>query len=108
MTPTMAPTMSPALAELEERFTVMRINGGIFMRPRVAGEMELSSVTLSARELEVLRYVAEGNSNKKIARILLISEQTVKNHLTSIMEKLQANDRTHAVVQALRQGWISV
>jgi len=52
--------------------------------------------------------VADGNSNKMIGNLLRISEQTVKNHLTSILGKLQANDRTHAVVIALRQRWISI
>ena len=58
------------------------------------------------REVEVLDWIAKGNSNKEVARSLAISDQTVKNHVTSIMRKLAANDRTHAVVYALRQGWI--
>lgn len=61
---------------------------------------------LSARELEVLECIARGNSNKEIARLLKISDQTVKNHITSILRKLAVNDRTQAVVLALRQGWI--
>lgn len=65
-------------------------------------------VPLSAREIEVLENAARGNSNKQIARLMGISEQTVKNHLTSIMRKLAVNDRTQAVVFALRQGWIRV
>ncbi|MFH0777166.1 MAG: LuxR C-terminal-related transcriptional regulator [Candidatus Eisenbacteria bacterium] len=52
--------------------------------------------------------MAWGNSNKEIARLFDISENTVKNHLTSIMQKLDARDRTHAVVIALRQGWLSI
>lgn len=63
---------------------------------------------LSAREIEVLKHVAEGNPNKQIATALNTSEQTIKNHVTSIMRKLNANDRTHAVVLALRQGWLSI
>lgn len=65
-------------------------------------------VPLSAREVEVLEYAAKGNSNKEIARALNISDQTVKNHLTSIMRKLAVNDRTQAVVYALQQGWIKM
>jgi len=65
-------------------------------------------VPLSAREVEVLEYAAKGNSNKEIARALSISDQTVKNHLTSIMRKLAVNDRTQAVVYALQQGWIKM
>jgi DNA-binding NarL/FixJ family response regulator len=63
---------------------------------------------LSNRELEVLKYVAEGNPNKRIAGTLNTSEQTIKNHITSIMRKLNANDRTHAVALALRQGWLNI
>ena len=65
-------------------------------------------VPLSAREIEVLDYIARGNSNKEIARALKISDQTVKNHITSILRKLAVNDRTQAVVYALRRGWIDV
>ena len=63
---------------------------------------------LSQREIEILRYVAEGNPNKRIAGALNISEQTIKNHITSILRKLNANDRTHAVVLAIRNGWLNV
>jgi two-component system, NarL family, response regulator DegU len=71
--------------------------------------MSVESVTapLTNRETQILRYVAEGNSNKKIAQILDISEQTIKNHVSSILRKLNANDRAHAVVLAIRRGWIS-
>jgi len=65
-------------------------------------------VPLSPRELEVLEHAARGATNRNIAREMSISEQTVKNHLGSIMRKLAVNDRTHAVVYALRQGWINV
>ena len=94
--------------KLEDLFTIIPINGGLYMRPRTPDEEELTHTTLSQRELEVLKYVADGNSNKMIGNFLRISEQTVKNHLTSILSKLQANDRTHAVVIALRQRWISI
>jgi len=71
-------------------------------------EMEPIFVPLSAREIEVLDYIARGNSNKEIARALKISDQTVKNHITSILRKLAVNDRTQAVVYALRRGWIKM
>ena len=71
-------------------------------------EIEPLFVPLSPREVEILDYIARGNSNKQIARVLHISDQTVKNHVTSILRKLAVNDRTQAVVLALRQGWISV
>ncbi|MBV8487415.1 MAG: response regulator transcription factor [Planctomycetaceae bacterium] len=63
---------------------------------------------LSAREIEVLTLVAAGQSNKIIAAQLFISEATVKGHLKSILAKLGANDRTHAVTLALRRGIIQL
>ncbi len=61
---------------------------------------------LSGRETEVLRYVASGNSNKIVASHLQITEDTVKGHMRNIMAKLGANDRTHAVMIALRRGFL--
>jgi len=98
------------------------INESLITRPKVASrvlkqfqgftllgrEVEPLLSPLSPRETEVLEYIAEGNSNKAIAQALGISNQTVKNHTTSILRKLAANDRTHAVVLALRRGIISV
>ena len=63
---------------------------------------------LSERELDVLRGVARGRSNKIIAAELAISEHTVKNHLKSILSKLNADDRTHAVTIALKRGYIEL
>ena len=62
---------------------------------------------LSSRETQVLELAAGGLSNKEIAEYLEITGQTVKNHITSILRKLDVNDRTHAVTIALRKGWIS-
>ncbi|MCU0494012.1 MAG: response regulator transcription factor [Chloroflexaceae bacterium] len=61
---------------------------------------------LSDREIEVLERIASGGSNKDIADTLGISTQTVKNHISSILRKLSLNDRTQAVLFALRRGWI--
>ena len=61
---------------------------------------------LSDREIEVLERIAQGGSNKEIADHLGISTQTVKNHISSILRKLSLNDRTQAVLYALRRGWI--
>jgi DNA-binding NarL/FixJ family response regulator len=61
---------------------------------------------LSAREMEILQYVVRGSSNKEIAHALRISQQTVKNHISSILRKLDVKDRTEAAVYALRHGWI--
>jgi DNA-binding NarL/FixJ family response regulator len=63
-----------------------------------------SSETLTARELEVLTLVAAGNANKIVASELGVSEETVKGHMSSILAKLNANDRTHAVTIALKRG----
>ncbi|MEJ7654230.1 MAG: response regulator transcription factor [Chloroflexia bacterium] len=63
---------------------------------------------LTSREIEILDCIARGMSNKEIARTLLISDQTVKNHITSILRKLAVNDRTQAVIYALRRGWIKM
>ena len=61
---------------------------------------------LSDREIEVLERIAAGGSNREIADALKISTQTVKNHISSILRKLSLNDRTQAVIFALRRGWI--
>jgi DNA-binding NarL/FixJ family response regulator len=71
-------------------------------------EQKESYSPLSTREVEILDYIARGNSNKEIAKSLKISDQTVKNHITSILKKLSVNDRTAAVVHALRHGWIKM
>ncbi len=61
---------------------------------------------LSPREMEILQHVTRGLSNKEIAYTLGISHQTVKNHMTSILQKLDVEDRTQAAVYALRHGWV--
>jgi len=63
---------------------------------------------LSDREMEVLECVVKGMSNKEIAGLLGISHQTVKNHVTSILRKFGVEDRTQAVVYALKRGWIQL
>jgi DNA-binding NarL/FixJ family response regulator len=63
---------------------------------------------LTAREVEILRLVAAGNSNKIVGDRLLISEDTVKTHMKNVMAKLSANDRTHAVLIAMKRGFLAV
>ena len=63
---------------------------------------------LSDREMEVLTCVVRGMSNKEIAASLGISHQTVKNHVTSILRKFGVEDRTQAVVYALKRGWVKL
>ncbi len=98
------------------------INESVLSKPMVASQVlkqfsdfasgdkdvEPLFIPLSNREIEVLEQIARGNSNKEIARTLKISDQTVKNHITSILRKLAVNDRTQAVVYALRHGWIKM
>ena len=66
-----------------------------------------SNGPLSLREMEVLNYAALGKSNKQIAEIIGLSESTIKNHFSSTLRKLHANDRTHAVTLALCNGWLN-
>ena len=63
---------------------------------------------LTIREIDVLRLIAAGNANKEIAGQLSIAEETVKSHVTNILAKLHANDRTHAVTIALKRGIIQL
>jgi DNA-binding NarL/FixJ family response regulator len=76
--------------------------------PEIAAELaeHAGEVDLSARELEVLGLIAHGNANKEIAAQLAITEETVKSHIRRILDKLGANDRTHAVTIALKRGII--
>ena len=97
------------------------INEYLTNRPKVAehvlqqfqelsarSEAEAFMSPLTPREIEILQYIAEGYLNKQIAAELGISEQTIKNHVTSILRKLNANARTEAVVVAIKQGLISI
>jgi DNA-binding NarL/FixJ family response regulator len=63
---------------------------------------------LTSREIAVLRLIAAGNANKVIAGQLSIAEDTVKSHVTNILAKLGANDRTHAVTIGLKRGIIEL
>lgn len=78
--------------------------------PEIATELAAHAADdpLTERELDVLRLIAAGNSNKKIADHLMIGEGTVKTHISNIISKLNANDRTHAVTIGLRRGIIKL
>jgi two-component system response regulator DegU len=97
------------------------INESLAARPKVAEqvlhhfqELSLGKGTeaviapVTPREREILTYMAQGYLNKQIAFTLKISEQTVKNHVTSILRKLNANARTQAVVEAIKQGLVTI
>jgi DNA-binding NarL/FixJ family response regulator len=84
--------------------------GGRRIPEEIAQQMAEHAVddVLSGREIEILRGVARGRPNKIIAAELAISENTVKNHIKSILSKLDADDRTHAVTIALKRGYIEL
>jgi DNA-binding NarL/FixJ family response regulator len=82
--------------------------GRRYIPPEIAAELAEHMVesSLSARELEVLKCVAAGNSNRAVASLMYLSEDTVKSHMKNISSKLGANDRTHAVMIAVKRGII--
>jgi two-component system, NarL family, response regulator len=85
--------------------------GGTHVSERAASrlaERAMAGGSLSAREIEVLKWIAEGKSNKEIAALLFISEGTVKTHVLSIHEKLGVSDRTEAAVTAIKRGILRV
>lgn len=85
-------------------------SGKRWIPPEIATQIaeHVGDTALSSRELEVLRRVAAGKSNKRIAAELQISENTVNTHMKSILPKLGASDRTHAVVVALKRGILDI
>src|ERR671925_418074 len=111
----------PGLNGLEVARGRYLINESVLAKPHVATRVlhqfrELAATEdeqttplfapLTSREIEILDCIARGLSNKEIANDLSISGQTVKNHITSILSKLQVNDRTMAVIYAIQKGWI--
>jgi DNA-binding NarL/FixJ family response regulator len=78
--------------------------------PEIAAEIAQHSAdeTLTPREIDVLRLVAGGNANKEVAARLSLTEETVKSHVRSILSKLDASDRTHAVTIGLKRGIIEL
>jgi DNA-binding NarL/FixJ family response regulator len=84
--------------------------GGRRIPPEIAQEIAVhaSDDAISPRELEVLHGVSRGKANKVIAADLKITESTVKNHVKNILSKLDASDRTDAVVIAIRRGYIEM
>ncbi|WP_421846371.1 response regulator [Novosphingobium sp.] len=82
--------------------------GRRYLQPEIASAIALGALddALSPREIEVLQLAASGNSNKRIAHALNLSEETVKTHMKSILSKLRVIDRTHAVAVAAKRGII--
>ncbi|HHT43619.1 MAG TPA: response regulator transcription factor [Firmicutes bacterium] len=82
-----------------ERYHQLEVRMG-----RLQSAAAINDLSLTNRELEILRYIVEGMRNKEIANALYISEKTVKNHITNLLRKLDVEDRTQAAVFAVSQG----
>ncbi|HAG19355.1 response regulator transcription factor [Stutzerimonas stutzeri] len=95
--------------ELVEAIRVLA-TGKRYFPPEIAAELaaHIDSDCLTSREIQVLQCVALGKPNKVIASELQISEDTIKGHLRSIMEKLGADNRTHAVAIAVQRGFVEL
>lgn len=93
-------------------------NGGRFIQPSLIPILNSKLIVsnqdsnkidlLTNRELDILKLVAVGNSNKEVADKLFISERTVKNHLVSIYEKIECEDRTQAAIFCIRNGLVTI
>jgi DNA-binding NarL/FixJ family response regulator len=96
----------------EEILSVLRSvhQRGRFMPTQVAALIaeHMGEEQLTARELDVLRLIRDGHRNKQIADQLCIAETTVNFHIKNLVDKLQANDRTHAVTIAVRRGLLQI
>ena len=97
---------------MDELLSVIRSvhAGRRHISPEVAARLaeHLGDDDLTARELDVLRLIRDGHRNKQIADQLAISENTVNFHIKNLVDKLQANDRTHAVTIAFRRGLLQI
>ena len=84
--------------------------GEPYVSPAAASRLAvyLADQSITSREVEILKHVSTGNSNRAIANLLFISEQTVKAHLRHIMQKLDASDRAHCVAIAIRRGFLEM
>lgn len=106
------PKVTGKLINQLRRMTYLEENG---MLPNSAAAKETQvrfvagdSSPLTRREAEVLRLMAEGKSNKAIGEQLFISEKTVKNHVSSILQKMEVDDRTQAVINSIKNGWVTL
>ena len=95
--------------ELTDAIRVLA-SGHRYIPAEIAGELarHLGQESLTVRELQVLELTARGNGNKEIGRLLTLSEDTVKGHLRSIMDKLGASNRTHAVTIGIERGFLEI
>jgi two-component system response regulator DegU len=103
------PKVTHSLVNEYRRITANRYNGtsGGYTNLQTI-EIRRPLHLLTRRECEVLQMLADGKSNRGIGEALFISEKTVKNHVSNILQKMNVNDRTQAVVVAIKNGWVEV
>lgn len=105
------PKVTGKLINQLRRMTYLDHTGVAGLRPAHDSALryiDSPSSPLTKREAEVLRLMAEGRSNKSIGEYLYISEKTVKNHVSSILQKMEVDDRTQAVIIAIKNGWVTL
>ncbi|MFB6468928.1 response regulator [Cytobacillus sp. Hz8] len=100
------PRVTHNLVKEYRRLAENESSGGIGYKQKV--EIRRPLHLLTRRECEVLQLLADGKSNRGIGEALFISEKTVKNHVSNILQKMNVNDRTQAVVVAIKNGWVEV
>ncbi|GER68394.1 transcriptional regulatory protein DegU [Weizmannia acidilactici] len=98
------PKITRNLVEEFRKLSNRYASDGAYRQPEIVQPLHL----LTPRECEVLQLLADGKSNRAIGDSLYISEKTVKNHVSNILQKLKVNDRTQAVVMAIKNGWVKV
>jgi len=106
-----ATVQTPFTIDSEDRppqLCVMYINGTVVVRPWQGETAPKDPTPLTEKESGVLSLIAEGASDSNISAVLTISVRTVRNHINSIVNKLEASDKTHAVVTAVRLGRLAI
>ncbi|KHD86411.1 response regulator transcription factor [Bacillus ginsengihumi] len=98
------PRITHNLVEEFRRLSDRLSSGAAYQKQELIRPLHL----LTPRECEVLQLLADGKSNRVIGETLYISEKTVKNHVSNILQKMNVNDRTQAVVTAIKNGWVEV
>ncbi|GIN19607.1 MAG TPA: DNA-binding response regulator [Bacillus bacterium] len=98
------PKVTHKLVREYRRLANQQNKGAGYQQPEVRVPLHL----LTSRECEVLQLLADGKSNRAIGETLYISEKTVKNHVSNILQKMNVNDRTQAVITAIKNGWVEV
>jgi len=102
------PKVTGKLINQLRRMTYLDEIGAAASREATPRIVPKSNNPLPRRETEVLKLMAEGKSNKMIGEHLFISEKTVKNHVSSILQKMEVDDRTQAVINSIKNGWVTL